>query len=165
MALRLARRMHPLERSVSQPGGEMCTVAELLDQKGHAVETVDANATIYDAIKKMSDLDIGALVVTEGERVVGTITERDYSRNVFLKGKSSPTTPVRDAMNKTPLAVDRSETSRGCMAIMTRERTRHLVVMESGELLGILSIGDLVYSIVAEQMLTIQELEQYIMRR
>lgn len=142
----------------------MCTVAELLDQKGHGAETISADASVYDAIERMSELEIGALVVTDGGRVVGTITERDYSRNVFLKGKSSPMTPVRDAMNKAPLAVEPSETTRRCMAIMTRERTRHLVVMESNELLGIVSIGDLVHSIVAEQKLTIEELEQYILR-
>jgi CBS domain-containing protein len=142
----------------------MCTVAELLDQKANRVETIGADATVYDAIKRMADLDIGALVVTHGGRVVGTITERDYSRNVFLKGKSSPMTSVRDAMNKTLLAVDPGETTRRCMAIMTCERTRHLVIMESGELLGIVSIGDLVHSIVAEQLLTIEELEQYILQ-
>jgi CBS domain-containing protein len=142
----------------------MGTVAQLLDQKGHSVESIDAKATVYDAIKRMSDLDVGALVVTDGGRVVGTITERDYSRNVFLKGKSSPTTQVHEAMNTTLLTVECSETTRRCMAIMTRERTRHLIVMEAGELLGIVSIGDLVHSIVAEQLLTIEELEQYILR-
>jgi CBS domain-containing protein len=142
----------------------MTTVAQLLDRKGHSVETITPDATVYDAIKRMSDLDIGALVVIQAGDVVGTITERDYSRNVFLKGRSSPTTPVRDAMNEAVPAVGRDETTRVCMAIMTRRRTRHLVVMERGELLGIVSIGDLVHSIVAEQKLTIEQLEQYIHR-
>lgn len=142
----------------------MSTVAQLLDQKGDRVETIGADAPVFDAIKRMADLDIGALVVLDGGKVVGTITERDYSRNVFLKGRSSPTTPVRDAMNKTLLTVGRSETTRDCMAIMTRGRTRHLPVMEDGELLGIVSIGDLVQSIVSEQKLTIDQLEQYILR-
>jgi CBS domain-containing protein len=143
----------------------MTTVAQLLDQKGYNVETISPEATVYDAIKRMSDLDIGALVVTEAGNVVGVITERDYSRNVFLKGRSSPTTPVRDAMNKDVISVSCSETTRGCMATMTGKRTRHLVVRERGELLGIVSIGDLVHSIVAEQRLTLDQLEQYILRR
>ena len=142
----------------------MGSVAQVLNQKGRRVETIGPEAPVFDAIKRMADLDIGALVVVDGGEVVGTITERDYSRNVFLKGRSSPTTPVRDAMNTTLMAVERAETTRRCMAIMTRERTRHLIVLEQGELLGIVSIGDLVNSIVAEQKLTIEELEQYILR-
>lgn len=154
-----------LARSLlSRSGIDMTTVAQLLEQKGHDVEIIAADATVHDAIKQMSDLDIGALVVIETGKVVGMITERDYSRNVFLKGKSSPTTPVREAMDRRVMAVGRDETTRGCMAIMTGKRTRHLLVMQSGELLGILSIGDLVRSIVAEQDMTIDQLEQYIHR-
>ena len=143
---------------------EMITVAQLLNQKGHNVEAIAPDATVYDAIKRMADLDIGALVVVEDGRVIGVITERDYARNVFLKGKASPTTPVRAAMAEEVLSVGREETTRDCMAIMTGKRTRHLLVMEGGELLGILSIGDLVRSIVAEQDMTIEQLEQYIHR-
>jgi CBS domain-containing protein len=142
----------------------MTTVAHLLNQKGHNIESIAPGATVYEAIKRMADLDIGALVVIEDEHVVGMITERDYSRNVFLKGKASPTTPVREAMSDEILFVGRGDTTRDCMAIMTGKRTRHLLVMEDGELLGILSIGDLVRSIVAEQELTIEQLEQYIHR-
>ena len=142
----------------------MTTVAQLLEQKGHAVEGIAPEATVYEAIKRMSDLDIGALVVIEDEKVIGTITERDYARNVFLKGKASSDTPVRDVMDDEILTVVREETTRDCMAIMTGKRTRHLLVMEKGELLGILSIGDLVRSIVAEQDVTIDQLEQYIRR-
>lgn len=142
----------------------MATVAQLLEQKGHRVETIAPDATVYDAIKRMSDLDIGALVVLEATQVLGLITERGYARNVFLKGKASPTTSVRDAMDDEVLFVGRDETTRDCMAIMTGKRTRHLVVMEGGEMLGILSIGDLVRSIVAEQDTAIDQLEQYIHR-
>jgi CBS domain-containing protein len=142
----------------------MTSVAQLLNQKGHNVQTIAPDATVYDAIKRMADLDIGALVVIEDGRVTGLITERDYSRNVFLKGKSSPTTPVCEAMAEEVLSVGREETTRDCMAIMTGKRTRHLLVIEGGELLGILSIGDLVRSIVAEQDMTIDQLEQYIHR-
>lgn len=142
----------------------MTTVAQLLDHKGHDIQAVSPDDTVYDAIKRMSNLDIGALVVIDGEKVVGLITERDYARNVFLLGKASPTTPVRDAMADEVLSVGRKETTRECMAIMTGKRTRHLLVMEGEELLGILSIGDLVRSIVAEQDMTIEQLEQYIRR-
>lgn len=142
----------------------MITVAQLLEQKGHNVEAIAPDATVFEAIKRMSDLDIGALVVREGGKVIGLLTERDYARNVFLRGKASPTTPVRDAMDVEVLSVTRDKTTRDCMAIMTGKRTRHLVVMEGGELLGILSIGDLVRSIVSEQDMTIEQLEQYILR-
>ena len=142
----------------------MTTVAQLLDHKGHDIQAVAPDDTVFDAIKRMADLDIGALVVIEGEKVIGLITERDYARNVFLRGKASPTTRVRDAMADEVLSVGRKETTRECMAIMTGKRTRHLLVMEGEELLGILSIGDLVRSIVAEQDMTIDQLEQYILR-
>jgi len=142
----------------------MATVAELLRHKGHSVETIGPDATVYQAIKRMADLDIGAIVVTEDGSVVGVITERDYARNVFLRGKASPTTPVHEAMKRDVLAVGLEDTTRQCMAIMTGKRRRHLLVMENGELLGILSIGDLVRSIVAEQDLAIEQLEQYIHR-
>jgi len=142
----------------------MGTVAQLLDKKGHNVETIAPDATVYDAIRRMSDLDIGALVITEGQRVIGLITERDYARNVLLKGKASPTTPVREAMADDALFVGRDDTTRDCMAIMTGKRTRHLIVMDEGKLIGIVSIGDLVRSIVAEQDMAIEQLEQYIHR-
>ena len=142
----------------------MATVAQLLEQKGHAVETIAPDATVYEAIKQMADLDIGALVVTEEGKVIGVITERDYARNVFLRGKASPTTPVHEAMEHDVLAVGLEDTTRDCMAIVTGKRTRHLLVMKDGKLLGILSIGDLVRSIVAEQDMTIEQLEQYIHR-
>ena len=142
----------------------MTTVAQLLSQKGLNVETITPGATVYDAIKRMAELDIGALVVLDDGRVAGMITERDYARNVFLQGKASPTTPVREAMADEVLSVRRDATTRDCMAIMTGKRTRHLLVMEGSELLGILSIGDLVRSIVAEQDMTIEQLEQYIHR-
>jgi CBS domain-containing protein len=148
----------------SPPRVLMANVAQLLEQKGHNVESIGPDATVYDAIRRMSDLDIGALVVTDQGKVVGLITERDYARNVFLKGKASPTTPVRDVMEDDLLFVGREETARNCMAIMTGKRTRHLLVMEGGELLGIVSIGDLVRSIVAEQDKAIEQLEQYIHR-
>ena len=146
------------------PSCSMATVTELLDKKGHNVESISPDATVFDAIKRMADLDIGALVVMDAGKVIGLITERDYARNVILRGKSSPKTSVRDVMEKDVLFVGRADTARDCMAIMTGKRSRHLLVMEGGELIGILSIGDLVRSIVAEQDMTIEQLEQYIHR-
>lgn len=143
----------------------MPTVAKLLEQKGRHVETIAPDATVFEAIKRMSDRDIGSVVVVDDAgKVLGIITERDYSRNVFLKGKASPTTPVREAMDRDVMFVGCDETDRKCMALMTSRRTRHLLVMREGEVLGILSIGDLVRTILAEQELTIEQLEQYIHR-
>jgi len=142
----------------------MTTVAQVLHRKGRRVESIAPDATVYEGIKKMAELDIGALVVMDHGRVAGLFTERDYSRKVFLKGKHSPTTLVREAMADEVLFVGLEETTQSCMAIMSDKRTRHLLVVEDGKLLGILSIGDLVQSIVAEQELTIIQLQQYIRR-
>ena len=142
----------------------MSTVKALLHQKGHEVETIGPDETVFEAIKRMEVLDIGSLVVTKGGKVVGLITERDYARNVFLKGKSSPKTHVREIMEENFMFVRPDQETRQCMAIMTSKRARHLPVMENGKLLGIISIGDIVKSIVAEQDLTIDQLEQYIHR-
>jgi len=142
----------------------MTTVAQVLHRKGRRVESIAPDATVYEGIKKMAELDIGALVVMDHGRVAGLFTERDYSRKVFLKGKHSPTTLVCEAMADEVLFVGLEETTRDCMAIMSDKRTRHLLVVEDGKLLGILSIGDLVQSIVAEQELTIIQLQQYIRR-
>lgn len=142
----------------------MSTVKQLLDQKGRDVETIDPDDTVYNAIKRMSDRDIGSIIVVEDGKPVGIISERHYARNVHLKGRSSPETPVRDVM-ETGFAYTRpDQTNQECMAIMTAKRTRHLPVLQDKNLIGIVSIGDLVKSIVAEQELTIVQLEEYIHR-
>jgi CBS domain-containing protein len=140
----------------------MRTVRELLREKGREVVTILPEATVLDAIKLMADRNIGGLVVMENDMICGIFTERDYARNVALKGKSSPTTRVRDVMTSQVLCVGPEYTVEQCMTMMTEKRVRHLPVLEHKELVGIVSIGDLVKSIIADQRYTIEQLEQYI---
>lgn len=140
----------------------MTTVERLLDRKGHGVWTIGLDDSVLDAIKELASKDIGALVVMDGENPVGMFTERDYARNVFLKGKSSPGTPVRDVMAKPVIFVRPEHTVDECMSLMTRKRVRHLPVLDAGDMVGMLSIGDLVKSVIDEQQHTIEQLEHYI---
>jgi CBS domain-containing protein len=140
----------------------MTTVQQLLEQKGRAVWSIDPGATVFDAIAKMADKDIGSLVVMDGERLVGIITERHYTRNVFLKGRASPTTAVRDIMEPSVIVVRPEQSLEECMALMTEKRVRHLPVMVGERLLGIISIGDLVKSMLGDQKFTIDQLVHYI---
>ena len=142
----------------------MSTVRELLDSKGHEVVSIDPGDSVYNAIKTMAERDIGALMVVEGGKPVGLISERHYARSVYLLGRSSPETPVRDIMETDFAYAGPDQTTRDCMSIMSAKRTRHLPVLEGDDLVGIVSIGDLVKSVVAEQALTIEQLEQYIHR-
>jgi CBS domain-containing protein len=140
----------------------MITIRQLLDQKGGKILSIHPDATVFDAIAKMAENDIGSLVVIEREGLVGIITERHYSRNVVLKGKTSPTTPVREIMEKNVITVRPEQRVEECMALMTTKRVRHLPVMEGGKLVGIISIGDLVKSIISGQRFVIDQLEHYI---
>lgn len=140
----------------------MITIRQLLDQKGGKILSIHPDATVFDAIAKMAENDIGSLVVIEREGLVGIITERHYSRNVVLKGKTSPTTPVREIMEKNVITVRPEQRVEECMALMTTKRVRHLPVMEGGKLVGIISIGDLVKSIISNQKFVIDQLEHYI---
>ena len=124
--------------------------------------TIGVDDSVQDAIKELASKDIGALVVMDGEKPVGMFTERDYARNVFLKGKSSPGTPVRDVMAKPVIFVRPEHTVDECMSLMTRKRVRHLPVLDAGDMVGMLSIGDLVKSVIDEQQHTIEQLEHYI---
>ena len=140
----------------------MTTVRQLLDQKGRNVWSIHPDATVFDAIAKMAEKDIGSLVVMDGEELVGLITERHYARNVVLKGKTSPATPVRDIMERRVVIAQSGQTVDQCMAVMTEERVRHLPVFEGKNPIGIVSIGDLVKSIIGDQKFIIVQLEQYI---
>jgi CBS domain-containing protein len=140
----------------------MTTVQRLLDSKGPGVWSVSPDDNVADAIKEMATKDVGALLVLDGENPVGMFTERDYARNVFLKGKSSPETPVRDVMAKPIIFVRPEQTVDECMSVMTRKRIRHLPVLDDGVLVGMVSIGDLVKSVIEEQQHTIEQLEEYI---
>ena len=140
----------------------MKTVQQLLGEKGHDIESVHPDDSVFDAIQKLANANIGSLMVVEDDRPVGIFTERDYARNVILKGKSSPTTPVRDIMTTRVIYVQPEQTVEECMAIMTDKHIRHLPVLEDEKLIGMISIGDLVKSIIADQKYTIEQLEQFI---
>ena len=141
----------------------MRTAANLLTSKAHqSVHIIPPEGSVFDALKLMADKNIGALLVMEGEEVAGIITERDYARKVALMSRSSKQTPVREIMTSAVMYVRPDQTSEECMVLMTENRLRHLPVMEGGKLLGIISIGDLVKDIIAEQRFTIQQLEHYI---
>jgi len=140
----------------------MRTVRELLREKGREVVTITPDATVLDAIKLMADRNIGGLVVMKDDLICGIFTERDYARNLALKGKSSPATRVREVMTSQVLCVGPEYTVEQCMTMMTEKRVRHLPVLEHKQLVGIVSIGDLVKSIIADQRYTIEQLEQYI---
>ena len=140
----------------------MKTVAQLLDTKGNTVHSIDANDSVLNAIKLMAELGIGALVVMENGRMVGIISERDYARKVILDGKSSGSTLVKDIMTGNTICARLDQTVEECMAVMTEKRVRHLPVLENNKVVGIISIGDLVKSIIAEQQFIIEQLEHYI---
>jgi CBS domain-containing protein len=140
----------------------MATVKQLLDQKGHEVLSIGPDDSVFDAIKKMADNDVGSLVVTEGEKLVGIITERHYARNVFLKGKSSPETTVREIMSTHVVCARPEQSVEECMAVMTDKAVRHLPVLEKKQLIGVVSIGDLVKNIISDQKFVIEQLDHYI---
>jgi CBS domain-containing protein len=138
------------------------TVKQILDEKGHEIWSVSPDDNVYDALKKMAEKNIGALLVLEGEDLVGIISERDYARKVMLKGKSSMDTPVRDIMTPRVLYVRINQSLEDCMALMTDKRIRHLPVFEGDKLAGVISIGDVVKAIISHQEFVIEQLENYI---
>lgn len=140
----------------------MKKVKDILKVKGHDVCSIEPGATVYDAMKLMADKEIGALMVMEGTKLVGLISERDYARKVILLGRSSKTTEVKEIMTSRVVYAQPDQNIEECMALMTEKRVRHLPVMEEGELVGVISIGDLVKSIIAEQKFIIEQLERYI---
>lgn len=142
---------------------EIPTAAKtLLEHKGREVWTIAPDVTVFEAIKTMSEKNVGALPVMDGARLVGMISERDYMSKVVLKGKSSKETPVRDIMTCNVVTVGPDHNVSKCMEIVTENHIRHLPVMDGDELLGIVSIGDLVRWIIATQKMTIEQLEAYI---
>jgi CBS domain-containing protein len=139
-------------------------VAEILKSKAEqTVHTITPSASVFDAIKVMAEKGIGALLVIEDLKIVGIITERDYARKIVLMGRSSKETPVHDIMTSPVMYVRPDQTNEECMALMTDNRVRHLAVMDKGELIGLISIGDLVKDIISEQKFVIEQLEHYIM--
>ncbi|MEW8689674.1 MAG: CBS domain-containing protein [Candidatus Thiodiazotropha endolucinida] len=140
----------------------MLTVNQLLQRKGYDIETIDPNATVFEALQSMADKEIGSLVVVEDKKIVGLFSERDYARNIILKGRTSKETRVKEIMSSQVLVVNPEQTTEECMAIMTEKRIRHLPVMKDSELVGIISIGDLVKAIIEEQQFVIEQLVRYI---
>lgn len=140
----------------------MKSVRQLLQAKGREVHSITPDARVFDALKLMADKDVGALVVLESGRLAGILSERDYARKVILQGKSSHDIMVRDIMTAKVITVGPEQTVEECMALMTGKRIRHLPVTEGGRLAGLLSIGDLVKEVIAEQEQTIKQLESYI---
>ena len=140
----------------------MTTLKMLLKDKGRDVWSVQPDNTVLDAIKLLAEKDIGALLVLKDDKPVGIFTERDYARSVYLKGKSSLDTLVRDVMVSPVICVKPDQSVNECMALMTTKRFRHLPVMDGDELIGMVSIGDLVKSVIAEQQFTIEQMEHYI---
>lgn len=141
----------------------MATIRLLLEKKGHDVWSVPPDATVYDALRLLDERDIGALlVIREGETLVGILSERDYARKVALKGKTSMKTPVQEIMTDQVVVVNPDCTIEEAMAIMTKRRLRHLPVVEDDQVMGIVSIGDLVKEIIADKEFIIDQLEAYI---
>jgi CBS domain-containing protein len=141
-------------------------ISEVLRRKGHDVASVRPDQTVYEMLELMTQRNIGAVVVLEGggehARLVGICTERDYARSVVLLGRSSKDTLVREIMTPDPIVVSPSSRVRECMAIMTERRVRHLPVVKDGQLVGLISIGDAVKTIMDEQEALIADLESYI---
>ena len=140
----------------------MKKVRDILEVKGLDVWSIGPDASVFDALKLMAEKDVGALVVLEGGNLAGIISERDYARKVVLHGRASPTTQVKEIMTTGVVCVDPEQNVDECMALVTERRIRHLPVMEGGKLIGVISIGDLVKSIITEQQFIIEQLERYI---
>ena len=140
----------------------MATVQQLLDAKGQDIYCVHPDDMVLDALKMMEKENIGSVLVEEGDMLVGIFTERHYARNVFLKGKASPKTPIREVMKTECICVPPEQTIEACMALMTEKRVRHLPVLRDEQLIGVISIGDIVKSIISNQQFTIEQLEHYI---
>ncbi len=140
----------------------MITVRKVLANKGSYVWRIAPQATAYDALQLMADRDIGALLVVDGEEIVGVFSERDYARKVILKGRSSKVTSVGELMNSPVFYIEPDKTIEECMALMTAKRMRHLPVLDHGRLMGMISIGDVVNALITEQKITISDLENFI---
>ena len=140
----------------------MTTIAQLLNTKGNQVWSVEPKATIFKALEIMSEKEIGALLVMEDGKLTGIFSERDYARKVILKGKSSKETLVGELMTKKVFYVDPQKTINDCMAMMTAKRIRHVPVIKDNQVMGIVTIGDVVNQIISEQEVTINHLENYI---
>jgi len=140
----------------------MKTVREILNDKGTQVWTIAPDQTVFDALTLMGEKEIGALIVVENGDLIGIISERDYARKVILKGKTSRETRVQEIMSTPVISTALEQSVQTCLSLMTEKRIRHLPVLADDQLVGIISIGDLVKAIIAEQQFLIEQLESYI---
>ncbi len=140
----------------------MTTVQQILDAKGHDIYFVRPDDTVLHALQMMESKNVGALLVKDDDRLVGIFTERHYARKIFLKGRSSPKTLIREVMETDVVYVEPEQTAEACMALMTEKRIRHLPVLRDGRLVGIISIGDLMKSIIADREFSIDQLVRYV---
>ncbi len=140
----------------------MKTVKEILEAKGTEIWSVQPSDTVLESLKLMADKGIGSLLVMDGEKLMGIVTERDYARKVILEGKSSKDTSVSDVMTRKILCVSPERTVDECMALMTDKRARHLPVVDHKRVVGVVSIGDLVKTLINEQQILIDQLQHYI---
>jgi CBS domain-containing protein len=140
----------------------MRTVRQLLEAKAPEVYSIGPDAPVLDAVRLMAEKHIGALLVMDGERLAGILSERDYARKVVLQGRSSRDTPVRDIMTSDVVTVGPNETSDRCMQVVTERRVRHLPVLEGECVVGVVSIGDLVKAVIEDQQLELDQLQRYI---
>ena len=140
----------------------MRRVKEILAVKGDDIWSIGPDASVYDAIHLLAEKEVGALLVMQGDDLVGVISERDYARQIILKGKSSRETKVSEIMTQEVITSEPSNDIGECMAMMTAKRIRHLPVIDGGKVVGVLSIGDLIRAVIAEQQSTIVDLEKYI---
>lgn len=138
------------------------TVGQVLRTKGYEYWFIQPSYTAYEALELMAEKNVGALLVMEGGKLVGVFSERDYARKVILKGKSSKNTSVREIMTSEPISITPECSINDCMVLMTKNHIRHVPVMDQGTLIGVVSIGDVVNSIISQQETTIKDLESYI---
>jgi CBS domain-containing protein len=155
--------MEEAEATVRERGDDLVkSVRMLLRGKGCEVLTIAPEAPVFVALEVMAEKNVGALLVVEGRELVGIFSERDYARKVILKGKTSRDTPVREIMTSRVVRVDPAQTIEDCMTLMTENRIRHLPVVDEGELVGVISIGDVVKAVISEQEFVIEQLQNYI---
>ena len=143
----------------------MLSVRQMLSEKGSAVVSITPNTSVFDALKVMSEKNIGAVLVMEEEELLGIFSERDYARKVILAGRSSKTTEVKELMTSKVYCIDPSRTIQDVMELMNDRRFRHVPVMENEKVIGVLSSGDVMRGVVAEQKNTIDSLESYLLRQ
>jgi CBS domain-containing protein len=159
--LRSPRRLSSLTHGIEE-GGAMNQLSEILDEKGHEVLRIEADASVFEAVKRMVEANVGSLLVTEGDEITGIVTERDYLRRVALEGRTDKGTAVREIVSSPLIVVTPQTTVDECMALMTDRRIRHVPVVDGGEVVGIVSIGDVVKFKTKQQSFEIQFLHDYI---